>query len=117
MSAAFLAPSKALVDAVVVRLVGDDEHTTVGRCCRCGEQECTSQDRGYGSHATPKRINEWTLRLDKPKTLRMINHGGLSRCVPKRAILRPLTQSPPRAHGSPMNGFLAMCGFCREIMS
>ena len=30
MGAAFLAPGKALVDAIAIRLVGDDKNTTVG---------------------------------------------------------------------------------------
>ena len=28
-----------------------------------------------------------------------------------------LTRSPGLAHGRTMNGFLAICGICREIMS
>jgi hypothetical protein len=48
----------------------------------------------------------------------MINHGR-ARAVscPKPAFLGHLTQSPKLAHGSQMNGFLAICGICREIMS
>jgi hypothetical protein len=30
---------------------------------------------------------------------------------------KALTPSPGLAHGVPMNGFLADCGICREIMS
>jgi hypothetical protein len=35
---------------------------------------------------------------------------------PKRR-LAGLTQSPPLDHGAAMNGFLSICGLCREIMS
>src|SRR4030081_3387108 len=44
--------------------------------------------------------------LDKPKTLKMINHGGPGGVwCPKPAIPRPLTQSPRLAHGSPHERF------------
>jgi hypothetical protein len=39
MSAAFVAVGQALVDAVTIGLVGDDENTAVGRRGRRGEQE------------------------------------------------------------------------------
>ena len=45
MGAAFLALGKALVDAVAVGLVGDDEDTAVGRGRRRGEQGRTGQKR------------------------------------------------------------------------
>lgn len=54
IGAAFLALGKALVDAVAVRLVSNNEHTTVGRRGRCGEQECTCQDCEYRLHTTPR---------------------------------------------------------------
>ena len=44
MGAAFLAPGEALVDAVAVRLVGDDEDAAVGGSGRGGEQEGTGQE-------------------------------------------------------------------------
>ena len=37
MGAAFVAPGEALVDAITVGLVGDDENTAVGGCGRRGE--------------------------------------------------------------------------------
>ncbi len=45
MRAAFLALGEALVDAIAVRLVGDDENAAVGRCRRRGEEERTGQKR------------------------------------------------------------------------
>ncbi len=55
MGAAFLSPCEALVDAVAVRLVGDDEDTAVGRCSGCGSDKGTGQKGGYGSHAAPEK--------------------------------------------------------------
>ena len=45
MRAAFLALGEALVDAVAVGLVGDDENPAVGRRRRRGEQEHAGQKR------------------------------------------------------------------------
>jgi hypothetical protein len=53
MGAAFVAPGEALVDAVAVRLVGNNENTAVGRCDGGGKREHTGQKRGEGSHAAP----------------------------------------------------------------
>ena len=39
MGAALFAPGEALVDAVTVCLVGNDENTAIGRCSRGGGQE------------------------------------------------------------------------------
>ena len=44
MRAAFVAPGEALVDAVAVGLVGDDEDAAVGRCGRRGEKERAGQE-------------------------------------------------------------------------
>ncbi len=55
MGAAFIAFREALVDAVAVRLVGDDEDAAVGRGSRCGSHENTGQEGGYGSHAAPEK--------------------------------------------------------------
>ncbi len=45
MRAAFFALGEALVDAVTVRLVFNDENAAVGRCSRRGEEEHTGQKR------------------------------------------------------------------------
>jgi len=44
MGAAFLAPGKALVDAIGVSLIGNNENAAVGESGRCGEQECAGQE-------------------------------------------------------------------------
>ncbi len=61
MGAAFFAPGEALVDAVAVRLIGDDEDAAVGRCNRGGTQEHTGRKRGKVSHAAP--MNERIYRI------------------------------------------------------
>ena len=53
MGSASLAARQALVDAIAVRLVGDDEDATVGRRRRCGSNKGTGQEGGYDSHAAP----------------------------------------------------------------
>jgi hypothetical protein len=45
MRAAFFALGEALVDAITVRLVGDDENAALGGCCRRGEEERADQKR------------------------------------------------------------------------
>jgi hypothetical protein len=46
VSAAFLTPRQALVDAIAIRLVGDDEDAAVGRCSRRGRYENAGQKDG-----------------------------------------------------------------------
>jgi hypothetical protein len=72
VSAAFVAFGEALVDAVAVGLVGDDEDFGFGACSRSEEQ--AREKRGEGSHDAP--MSEMTAFIDRPKSLRMINHGG-----------------------------------------
>ena len=56
MGATFLALRQALVDAIAVRLIGDDENATVGPCHRPREEGKTGQKRWNGSHVAP--VNE-----------------------------------------------------------
>jgi hypothetical protein len=44
MGAAFFAPGETLVDAIAIRLVGNDEYAAVGRSGRGGKQEGTGQE-------------------------------------------------------------------------
>ena len=46
MRAAFLALGQALVNAISIRLVFDDENTAVRRCGRSGTEERAGQNRG-----------------------------------------------------------------------
>jgi hypothetical protein len=50
MGATFVAPGQALVHAVPVGLVGDDEYAAVGQCRRTGEERKSGQKRRNGSH-------------------------------------------------------------------
>jgi len=50
MGAAFLAPGEALVDAIAIRLVGNDEDAAVGGSGRGGKQEDAGKKRGGKSH-------------------------------------------------------------------
>jgi hypothetical protein len=69
-----------------------------------------------GAHVAPG--NEESLSFDKPKGLIIINHG-LRRSGPERGRnpwFRALTRRHRLLHGAEMNGFLAICGICREII-
>lgn len=74
MGAALVAPGEALVDAVTVRLVGNDEDAAVGESGRGGKQEGTGNECGGKSHGDTGR-GKGSPRTDKPKGLIMINHG------------------------------------------
>ncbi len=62
MGAAFLTLGEALVDAVAVRLVGDDENAAVGRCRRGGKDDYAGQKRGNGSRAAPGKKGVAVIR-------------------------------------------------------
>ncbi len=88
MGAAFLALGEALVDAIAVRLVGDDEHAAVGR----------SQPTRRGGTHRPKTLiwiacctgeREDYSSFDKPKTLIMINHAGRGGLMAEIGFQRP----------------------------
>ena len=55
--------------------------------------------------------------FDRHKTLTMINHGRGGGSMAQFGRFAALDGSPGLAHGAPMNGFLAICSICREIMS
>ena len=50
-----------------------------------------------------------------PKLAQMAGFGGLFGL--KSGASKALTPSPGLGHGEIMNGFLAICGICREIIS
>jgi len=53
MGAALLALGQALVDAIAVGVVGDDENPGLGGCRRC-EDERAGQKRWDGPHDAPE---------------------------------------------------------------
>ena len=55
MRAAFVAPGQALVDAVAVGLVGDDENLGLGARSRGCHDEQARKKRGEGSHDAPMK--------------------------------------------------------------
>jgi hypothetical protein len=64
--------------------------------------------------------------MDNPKVLRMINHecprgmsggGQDGQFGPQSGASKALTPCPGLGHGGTMNGLLAICSICREIIS
>lgn len=53
MSAAFVAFGEALVDAIAVGLIGDDENAGLGRRGGGVKEECTGKERRKESHDAP----------------------------------------------------------------
>src|SRR5579859_875156 len=75
MRAALIAFGQALVDAIAIGMVGDDEDAGLGRCRRCRGEQCAGQKRWEQSHESPG--NERTAGItNKLNWLIMINHGG-----------------------------------------
>jgi len=58
MGAAFVAPGEALVDAIAVGLVRDDENAGFGTGRRRGDKGCAGKERRRESHDAPE--NEGT---------------------------------------------------------
>ena len=73
MFPATLAFCEALVDAIAVGLIGNDEYPAVGGCRRPGHREYAGQKCRDAAHVAPS--NEESPSFDKPKGLIMINHG------------------------------------------
>ena len=63
MGAAFLSPGKALVDAIAVGLIGDDEDAAVGGSRRCGEQEERAGNDGRGKSHGGTGMKKGTAHL------------------------------------------------------
>ena len=74
MGAAFPARGQALVDAVAVGMVGDNEDAGLGGRGSCGTKECTGQKRREGSHIAP--MNERAvLTSNKPQLVKNDERG------------------------------------------
>ena len=58
MGAALVAPGEALVDAIAISLVGNDEDAAVGASGRGGKQESTGKECGGKSHDDTGRDEE-----------------------------------------------------------
>ena len=66
IGAAFFAPRQALVDAIAISLVGDDEHTGVGKRRGGGKDECADKKRPGESHCSTDQ-NEESRALGNPQ--------------------------------------------------
>ncbi len=75
MRAAFVAPGEAPVDPVAVAFVGDDEDLGLGACGRRCHEEQARKERDVESHDAPMSERTACMKT-RPKSLRMINHGG-----------------------------------------
>lgn len=53
MGAAFFATGQAIIDAIAVRLIGNDENAGVGEG-RSGQKQCETESRESGFHNSPK---------------------------------------------------------------
>ena len=93
MSAAFLAPGEALVDAIAVGLVGDDEDAAVGgkRPRRRGGTRRPEMHACAEENRMDHTGEEGTALKNRPKVLIMINHGpvGVARIGQVRRPDRP----------------------------
>ena len=107
MGAASLASGEALVDAISVGLVCDDENTAVGRCSGCREEGHADQNSGDDSHRAPGTEKIVAASHDD---------AGRFHEEMRRLWGRALTRQPLVFHALSMNGLLAISGICREIM-
>ena len=64
MGAAFVAPGEALVDAIAVGLIGNNEDVAVGGCGRRGEQECAGNECISESHRAPGGKRDRSSQID-----------------------------------------------------
>ena len=103
---------KTLVNAVPVSLVGDDENATIGACDGCKETTAakkTGKTRNAGIICMCAGKGEGALRSSRRE------YGGFRGEI-RRLWGGVLTMYPRLFHVDRMNGFLAICGICREIM-
>src|SRR4051794_40206359 len=113
MGAAFVAPGEALVDAIAVGLIGNNEHAAVRVSGRSGKQECRGNE-GWGKSHGGTKYGKGAPHSNRLKALIMINHapGGWGlpwSNSPQNGRNRTLTASPGLGHGGTMNGHLAIC--------
>ena len=74
MGAALLAPGKALVDAITVSLIGNNENAAVGESGRRGEQQRAGNECGGKSHGGHRQWKRGPPISNNAKVLIMINH-------------------------------------------
>ena len=110
-SAAF-ALGKALVNAIPVGVVGNDEDAAVGPCGGCKESHACQND-GKNPNCG-ESMHDGPGKGEGDGGVRHGEYGAISRRN-KAFVGRNLTMYPGSSMLTGMNGFLAICGICREI--
>jgi len=64
MGTAFLALGQALVDAIAIGMVRDDEDAALGGRWGCGSKKDTGQERRNGSHVAPMNEGSALIRVN-----------------------------------------------------
>ena len=124
-SPAALAIGKALVDAIAIRPVGNDEQSDIfdGRRRDGHEREAkgilqasepTGSDRSHPIQIARRGNFSLLSRASRPLEWRGIKQP---RCNWATVRAFSSTKCLGSANGAPMNGLLAICGICREITS
>ena len=109
MGAARLASGETLVDAISVGLVCDDENTAVGRMQWIAVKRAMPTRRAGMIRIVHRRLEK----------IAVASHDDAGRFRERNeAFVGPgLDAAAPRLlHAIGMNGLLAICGICREIM-
>ena len=78
MGAAFVALGEALVDAIAVGLIGDDEDAAVGEAADAASRNTQAMNANEIAWAHRMKGEELPPS-DRPKVLIMINHGARRR--------------------------------------
>src|SRR4051812_31871421 len=94
MGAAFVAVGQALVDAIAVGLIGDNEDAAIGEGSRCGEQERAGQElagneRRGKSHGGHRKWKKEPPISNRPQGLIMINHGPVGAHLVAKFAAKP----------------------------
>lgn len=113
MGAASLPQSEALVDAIAVGVIGHDKNMAVRMGGGAGEESRTCQKHGgrkYGDNAHDVPEKREAAGPCGPRPAAAISRRN------EAFVGRGLDAAPRLLHGAGMNGLLAFCGLCREIM-
>lgn len=115
MRAALFALRKAVINSIAIRLVGNDEHAAVGPCGRGSQKNRARQKSLDQSHDAP--VKQGPLYFNNLEAL--MNNSSRRDRGPwlKSAVTKLLTAYLGPPHDEGMNGLLAICCICREIMS
>ncbi|WP_438278041.1 hypothetical protein [Nitrobacter sp.] len=113
MGAASLPQSEALVDAIAVGVIGDNKNMAVrlgGGACEESHARQKHGGRKYGDNAHDVPEKQEAAGPCSPRRAAAISRRN------EAFVGRGLDAAPRLFHGAGMNGLLAFCGLCREIM-